>query len=357
MINDFSGILITYKKMKTTTIFSILFLTLISCQSNSNLTLPSLVGDNMVLQQKTDAKIWGKATPGHKIDVSASWKANVQTKAGKDGKWTVVLPTPEAGGPFTITISGKDTSIVIKNVLVGEVWFCSGQSNMEMPLEGWPPVDTIMHSAETISSASIPEIRLFNVQKKISGEPLEECTGRWEVSTPATAKPFSATAYFFGKKLFNELHVPIGLIESAWGGTPSEAWTSSGALEKSGEFISELKAIRESAPLQNEYQSWLDSHKQVELKPGGDDQWKDLSFNDEKVSSADYNDNEWPAMTLPALFEKVMGEFDGAVWFRKKVEIKQDMEGKDLVLSLGPIDDMDRTYFNGELIRINRSQR
>ena len=304
----------------------------------------------MLLQQKTTAKIWGKANPGQKISVSAGWNAEGQAIAGKDGKWSVNLLTPEAGGPYTIKISGKDTTITVKNVLIGEVWFCSGQSNMEMPLAGWPPVDTIMHSSATISAASIPEIRLFNVQKKISDEPIDDCNGRWEVSTPETVRQFSATAYFFGKKLYNELHVPIGLIESAWGGTPSESWTSTRSLENTGEFITELKEIKESAPLQTEYQSWLNTHKQVELKPGGNDQWKDLSFNDENVPSSEFNDGEWPVMTLPTQFEKVIGEFDGAVWFRKKVEIPQSMTGKDLVLSLGPIDDMDRTYFNGELI-------
>ncbi len=339
--------------MRLTTIFFILFLSLISCQKSSNLVLPSLIGDNMVLQQKTDAKIWGKATPGNKIDISASWNVNGQARAGEDGKWNIVLPTPEAGGPYTITISGKDTSVVIKNVLIGEVWFCSGQSNMEMPLEGWPPVDTIMYSASTISSASVSEIRLFNVQKKISGEPLDNCTGKWEVSTPETVRQFSATAYFFGKKLHNELKVPIGLIESAWGGTPSESWTSASSLEKSGEFISELKAIKESAPLQDEYQSWLNSLRQIELKPGGNDQWKDLSFNDENVPSPEFNDNEWPVIYLPSYFEKIIGEFDGAVWFRKKVEINQDMAGKDLVLSLGPVDDMDRIFLNGKLVGAN----
>lgn len=236
--------------MKLTTVFLISFLTLVSCQTSSNLKLPSLIGDNMLLQQKTNAKIWGKANPGRKISVSASWNSSGQAIAGKDGKWEVIIPTPEAGGPFTITISVKDTSVLIKNVLIGEVWFCSGQSNMEMPLAGWPPVDTIMHSSTTIASASIPEIRLFNVQKKISGDPIDECTGKWEVSTPETVKQFSATAYFFGKKLNNELHVPVGLIESAWGGTPSESWTSSESLERTGEFISEIKAIKESAPLQ-----------------------------------------------------------------------------------------------------------
>ncbi|MCX6254252.1 MAG: glycosyl hydrolase family 2, partial [Bacteroidia bacterium] len=339
--------------MKLSALFFFSFLTLISCQNSSNLELPSLIGDNMLLQQKTNAKIWGKAIPGHKISVSSSWNASGQTTTGKDGKWIMNLSTPEAGGPYTITISGRDTSIVIKNVLIGEVWFCSGQSNMEMPLAGWPPVDTIMYSAKTISSASIPEIRLFNVQKKIAGEPIDDCTGRWEVSTPETVQQFSATAYFFGKKLHDELHIPIGLIESAWGGTPAESWISSTALENGGEFISDIKEIKESAPLQAEYQSWLNSLKQLEPKPGGNDQWKDLSFNDENVPSPEFNDNDWPVMALPSQFEKVIGEFDGAVWFRKKVEIPKSMTGKDLVLSLGPIDDMDRTYFNGKLIGSN----
>ena len=269
--------------MKLTTVFLISFLTLVSCQTNSNLKLPSLIGDNMLLQQKTTAKIWGKANPGSKISVSASWNTKGQSIAGKDGKWSVNLLTPEAGGPYTITISGKDTTITVKNVLIGEVWFCSGQSNMEMPLAGWPPIDTIMHSSVTISSASIPEIRLFNVQKKISVIPIDECNGSWEVCSPETVQQFSATAYFFGKKLYNDLHVPVGLIESAWGGTPSESWTSSESLENTGEFISDIKAIKESAPLQAEYQSWLNTHKQLELKPGGNDQWKDLSFNDENI--------------------------------------------------------------------------
>ena len=336
--------------MKLTTVFLILFLTLISCQTNSHLRLPSLIGDDMLLQQKTTARIWGKANPGQKITVSASWKSDGQAIAGKDGKWSLNLNTPEAGGPYIITISAKDTTIAIKNVLIGEVWFCSGQSNMEMPLAGWPPNDTIIHSASTIASASISEIRLFNVQKMISGEPADECTGKWEVSSPASVQQFSATAYFFGKKLHDDLHVPIGLIESAWGGTPSESWTSSESLEKTGEFISEIKAIKESAPLQAEYQKWLNTLKQIELKPAGNDQWKDLSFNDENVQSTEYNDSKWPVMELPTQFERVIGEFDGAVWFRKMVDIPQNMTGKDLTLSLGPIDDMDRTYFNGKLI-------
>jgi len=307
----------------------------------------------MLLQQKTDAKIWGKASPGHKIKVSASWNVNGEAESAENGKWMVILPTPEAGGPYNITVSAKDTTITINNVLIGDVWFCSGQSNMEMPMAGWPPNDTIMHSAKTIQAASIPEIRLFVVQRKVSGEPLEDCDGKWEVSSPESVNQFSATAFFFGKKLYEELHKPIGLIQSAWGGTPSEAWTSGEFLRRENEFIEDVKAIKESAPLVEEYQKWLDGHKQIDVKPAGDDQWKNLGFGDENIPAEGFDDKGWPTISLPKAFESVTGEFDGAVWFRKTVEVPKNMEGKELILSLGPIDDMDITFFNGKYIGSN----
>ena len=337
--------------MKNNGILIILIMILLSCQRTpSNLELPSLISDNMIIQQSSDVKIWGTATPGHKISVVASWDEKASAKTGKDGKWLVSLLSPAAGGPYTMTISGKDTSIVIYEILSGEVWFCSGQSNMEMPLEGWPPVDTVMHSEATIQSAVLPEIRLFNVQRKFSGGPLEDCTGMWEKCDPSTVRQFSATAFFFGKKLYDELHVPVGLIESAWGGTPAESWISSSALESAGEFTDAISSIKESAPLQHEYQMWLEGHEQLETGPSGSDQWKDLNFNDDNVPSVDFDDASWPVMNLPMQFERLTGAFDGAVWFRKKVEIPAGFKGKDLVLSIGPVDDMDRTYFNGTLV-------
>ncbi len=336
--------------MKRAGLLLAILVTLAGCTMGpSNIELPSLIGDNMLLQQKTDIRIWGHASPGYKIDVSASWDATGKAVTGEDGKWSVSLGTPEAGGPYTITISAKDTSLIINNVLIGEVWVCSGQSNMEMPLAGWPPADTVMHSAVTIASAKSPEIRLFNVQRKVAGEPLDECAGIWEICDPSTVSQFSATAYFFGKRLHDDLGIPIGLIQSAWGGTPAEAWMSSGVLENAGEFIPEIKAIKESIPLLAEYQSWLDGHRQLVVPPG-EDQWKNLSFDDENVPLPEFDDSGWPVMKLPGQFETVTGDFDGAVWFRKNVEIPRGMTGKDLILSLGPIDDMDRTYFNGRLV-------
>jgi sialate O-acetylesterase len=335
--------------MRSITSIMLLTLALAGCQKGpSMLKLPSLIGDNMVLQQKTDVQIWGEAARGQKILIAPDWGAEIKTIAGENGKWLVSIPVLQAGGPHSMTITAVDTAISIHNIMFGEVWFCSGQSNMEMPMAGWPPVDTIMYSTRTIASASIPEIRLFNVQRKVSGEPLDDFTGKWEVCTPATVRQFSATAFFFGSRLNRELKVPVGLIESAWGGTPSESWTSSDALEEAGEFVTEIKAIKESAPLQAGYQSWLNEHRKIDIKPAGDDQWKDLSFNDETVPSPDFDDTAWPVMNLPGLFEKNLGEFDGAVWFRKKIEIPADFSGKDLELSLGPVDDMDCTWFNGE---------
>lgn len=338
--------------MKKIATFSLaLALLLTACQNSpSNLHLPSLIGDNMVLQQNTDAKIWGKAGPGQKITVTPGWASATSAKTGDDGNWTALIPTPAAGGPYTITIEAKDTSILINNVLIGEVWFCSGQSNMEMPMAGWPPVDTIMHSAKTIAAATLPDIRLFNVQRKISGVPLDECTGKWMVCSPETVGPFSATAFFFGRKLNQELKVPVGLIESAWGGTPSESWTSAEVLRNAGEFAKEIEDMTAAGPMMADYQTWLDEHSHFEIKPAGNDQWKQLDFGDMALALPGFSDSSWPVMILPGKFENSIGEFDGAVWFRREVEIPRRMAGKDLILSLGPIDDMDCTYFNGETV-------
>lgn len=337
--------------MKKTTILLLFVLLVSACQKGpSNLRLPSILSDNMLLQQKTDATIWGKANPGQKISIAPSWGSEKTAKAGEDGKWSVKVATPEAGGPYKMIITAVDTTITINDILVGEVWVCSGQSNMEMPMQGWPPNDTIMHSTQTIASAALPNIRLFIVTKKVSADPLDDCSGKWEVCNPSTVRPFSATAFFFGKKLHEKLNVPVGLIETAWGGTPSESWTSADMLTNAGEFVKDIAEIKESQPLQAKYQTFLDEHKKLEVKPSGDEQWKNLSFGDEAAAASDFNDSSWPSMSLPQLFENVMGGFDGAVWFRRTVNIPESFKGKDLILSLGPIDDMDCSYFNGKMV-------
>ena len=317
-----------------------------------NLRLSSLIADNMVLQQKTKVTIWGRTSPGQNVNVIASWKASGTAIADKAGKWEVSISTPEAGGPYTINVSDNTNTLVVKNVLIGEVWFCSGQSNMEMPLMGWPPRDTIEHSKTEIAAADNPQIRLFNVQRAMSFDPNENCEGKWEVCNPSSVKSFSAVAYFFGKKLNEKLHIPIGLIESAWGGTPIESWISAESLKNMDEFKATIADLKTASPRWIKYMTWLKNHPIVNIKPGSDiNNWKNLNLQDEQCASQYFDDKEWPSMKLPQYWEQTeIGEFDGVVWFRKNIDIPETMVGKGLKLSLGPIDDMDRTYFNGVLV-------
>src|ERR1035437_5935273 len=150
-------------------IFLFLSVLLIFTSSYPNyLMLPSIFSDNMVLQQKADVTFWGKTVSENRIKISASWGMSAETVASKDGSWITRIKTPKAGGPYQITIQSGDTSIIYKNVLIGEVWICSGQSNMEMPLEGWPPKDTIINSKEEIKNAYNSKIRLFTVSRAVS---------------------------------------------------------------------------------------------------------------------------------------------------------------------------------------------
>ena len=310
--------------------------------------LPAIFGDNMVMQQKTENPIWGKASAGESIEISSSWGEKAIVKAQTNGKWLTKIKTPEAGGPFELKVRGRDTTITFENVLIGEVWLCSGQSNMEMPLMGWPPKDTIKNSAEEIKNANYPEIRLFTVSKAVSVESREDCNGSWEVCTPETAKNFSATAYFFGSELYKELETPIGLIHSSWGGTPAESWVSPQYIGRVDDYADFAANIDKLLSLDSEYNKWLSAHPVI--NPEGEEELagKGVSFSDANCASPDFDDSSWKEMNLPVLWENTeLGVFDGVVWFRKKVDIPQTWKGGDLILELGPIDDIDITYFNG----------
>ncbi|MFA7287721.1 MAG: sialate O-acetylesterase [Melioribacteraceae bacterium] len=225
-----------------------IFLFLFSSLYAQNVKLPAIIGDNMVLQQNSSVPIWGKAKPGSVISISASWGKDVSATTKDDSTWKINIETPPAGGPFQMKInSGKD-SLLINNVLIGEVWFCSGQSNMEMPMIGFLPKDPLQNSKEEIANAVYPLIRLFHVKKNASYVPLDYCGGEWLPCDTSSVKEFSATAYFFGQKLFNELNIPIGLIHASWGGTPAEAWTNKKYLSQFTEFTDSLilKEIQEN---------------------------------------------------------------------------------------------------------------
>ena len=241
-------------------------MTTITAPVFADVKVPSVISDNMVLQQKRKIKLWGWADPGEKIKVKASWQIlfGKSTKADKDGKWKTAIKTPKAGGPYTITIQG-DNKITLNNILVGEVWICSGQSNMEMGMT------QINNTSEEIAQADYPNIRLFNVTNAISAEPLEDVTGSWLLCTPEAVTNhgeyggFSAAAYYFGRRLHKELNVPIGLLNNDWGGTPAEAWTSGRMLLTMPDFAEQVRQISNKDALEKTQPAVIDAHTPTSL--------------------------------------------------------------------------------------------
>jgi len=201
-------------------LFVSLVLVLVSaCVSFANVRLPAIIGDNMVLQQGRKLSVWGWADPGEEVMVSVSWQNMMwAVTADANGQWKFKMNSPKAGGPYKMTISGKNT-ITIENIMVGEVWVCSGQSNMQ-----WS-VERAADAEQEIAAAKYPKIRLFTVERNAAGQPLDNCVGSWARCSSETVGGFSAVAYFFGRHLYKELNVPIGLINTSWGGTRIEPWT------------------------------------------------------------------------------------------------------------------------------------
>jgi len=306
--------------------------------AHAEIKLPAIIGNNMVIQQESKARIWGWAEQGEIVTVTMAGQSAMDTTNAK-GQWEVQIGPFTAGGPHEMAISGKDT-IVLQNVLVGEVWIASGQSNMEWQLQN------SANGAEEVSNANYPQIRLFTVTRAISLKPQEDVVGQWMVCTPDVAGTFSAVAYFFGRELNQALKVPVGLIHSSWGGTTAEAWTSRETLASDTELNSMLdsleQALQNLPAALNKYKElradW--EEKNILQDPGN----KGLELG---YASPDCSDKDWQIMNLPCLWEPAGLLIDGAVWFRKIVEIPESWAGKDLKLKLGPIDDFDITYFNG----------
>ncbi len=302
----------------------------------------------MVLQQKSNVTFWGTFEPTNEVTISSSWGKKTKTNVDKKGNWSARLETPAAGGPYKIEIHSKQHKKIIKNVLIGEVWLASGQSNMEMTLLGWPPNDIVNNAEEEIAKSTNTKIRMFNVEKQISLNPLSTIKGSWKTSTPLETEHFSATAYFFAKELYRNLNVPIGIIHSSWGGSPVESWTS----EKTIDAFDELKKIKQSVKTSGQYaieSNWFSQFDHVSM-PKTDLQWTKLNLNDTLIAKANYNDSKWEEIQLPGNFDNQLngGEFNGAIWFRKNVFI--DELTSDYILTLGAVDDMDETFVNGQKV-------
>ena len=319
-----------------------------SCTKKYDINLAPLFQDNMVLQQQSKVPIWGWAEPHSEINIYTSWNdKTITTKPDSSGKFSTNLETTEAGGPFKIEISSAN-KIVLKNVMLGEVWLCSGQSNMEMPMKGWLPNDTITNSEKEISEANFPNIRLFNVSREISLSPKENNGGSWKIFNPENAADFSAVAYFFAKNLIWELDVPIGLIQSTWGGTPVESWIPIEYAEKVERFTNIAADIKTEEKIKLKYQQWIQGMKKYDLSNLPYSEMNGfMDSNLPLFSNFDEGDEAWEKHEIPKAFETEFGNIDAIVWYRKEFTFNGDISKKGYKLFLGAIDDLDATYLNG----------
>ena len=331
----------------------LIFLLLTAAASaDAKVNLQPLFSSNMVLQQQTQAPIWGEAMAGKTVTVVTSWdNISYQTKADSQGRWRVKVKTPAAGGTYRITISdGKPT--VLDNVMIGEVWICSGQSNMEMMMKD------IKNSKEEIAAtASHPNIRLLKVERETSRAPLDRFHApgeSWQVSSPEWAEEFSAVAFFFGREIEKYRNVPVGLIETCWGGTDAKSWTSHDFIEQLPDFNHEANNLDSvfhaysdlDQVYKNDWQRWFGDAAVTEAKANADMNGDILAW-----TAPSYDDTGWFDVSLPGFSEEPqLVNYDGMYWLRKSFDIPARWRGKALKLNMGMVDDHDQTFFNGKMI-------
>jgi sialate O-acetylesterase len=293
---------------------------------------------NMVLQQGQENPIWGWADKGEKITISFAGKL-ITVRADKTGKWSAKLPALQYGGPYEMLIKGKNT-IQFDNILIGEVWICSGQSNMEWQLSNTD------HANTEIASARYPDIRLFTVEKKVAQTPVADLDqGEWLACTPETASSFSAVGYFFGRSLNMDLKVPIGLIHTSWGGTVAETWTSSQTIESDPDFKDKLKELAGFDMIRYKEQKLAALKALLKEVPT-----KDAGLVNGIAVFADPTlvDANWAEISPNQIWEESgYTAIDGIAWYRKTIELTADQAKAALELSLGTIDDNDITWING----------
>ncbi|RYU95080.1 sialate O-acetylesterase [Emticicia agri] len=318
-------------------------LLLITLPAYSEVKLPRLVSDGMVLQQNAKVQLWGWAKAGEAITLQFN-NQTYHTKTATDGKWQLTILTKKAGGPYEMTISGEN-QLKVKDILLGEVWVCSGQSNMVLPMERVKE-----KYADVIAKTNNPLIRHFFIPTRYNfNQPLEDFqSGKWEAATPENIMRFTATGYFFARKLFDKYQVPIGLINASVGGTPVEAWISEDGLKAFPQYLSLTRQVKDSAYV-----------NQVRRTEGAiTSQWySNLRKNDagmngpKKWFENDYDASAWPTMTLPNFWEDAgLKNTNGVVWFRKEIEVPESMTGKVAKFYLGRIVDSDSVYVNGKFV-------
>jgi sialate O-acetylesterase len=325
------------KQLKPTAILIIFFF----CHSltYAQLRLPRIFSNDMILQREAAIPVWGTANAGIPIKVELGGKL-IKTVAGKDGKWSLKLAAMKAGGPFTMSVFEGDKStpeIMFKNVLIGDVWLASGQSNME-----WQVQQSNNAQAE-IRNANYPKIRFFQVPHKIQVLPQDTLPGgSWVIMDSAGVKNASAVAFFFAKDLHKDLNVPIGIVQSTWGGTPVEAWTSREALLTSA--ISGNKVISNDTIKPSHFiKDSLDLVRFWEIV------YHPQNNMDITIPKNDYNDSQWSEVKMPVTLKDMNIPFyEGMVWLRKTISLPSYMKGKDLTIHLGQPEMNYSLYFNGK---------
>lgn len=307
--------------------------------SQAQMSLPAIISDNMVLQRSASTPIWGRAAPGRKVVVRFE-KVVGETTADAQGNWRVNLDLSKVAatpGDLVIEAGEKRT---IRNVITGEVWLCSGQSNMEMAVGG------CMNAASEEASANYPAIREFTVSHKIANTPSHDMNGAWVVTTPATVGNFSAVAYFFGRDIHRQIHQPVGLINSSYGGTDAESWTSDEALMGDARYRKGIElrklAFRDAAAAHAKFKEETIEWMRDNLPP------YDVNDGVKMGMAAVATDvKSWQTMDLPQAWQAAGVKHNGVVWFRREIEVPADWAGKPAVLELGRVDDVDYTFVNG----------
>ncbi len=303
----------------------------------ANVRLPQVLSSNMVIQRNMEIRIWGWADKGEKVSVEFAGKT-LKARADKNGEWMVTFPPMKEGGPYSLNVTGKN-KVVLDNILMGDVWICSGQSNMEFQLH------RAKDAVNEIAKADYPEIRLLNIPNNLQLSTVDDVPETsWMICTPENVENFSAVGYFFGRDIQKEVGVPVGLISTNWGGTNVEAWTSK-------DYITTVEEFRHS--LDDVDQNTFDNLKikQEEVIAG---LMKEFEISDNTGGKpADYSAENidmslWKEMKVPGYWERRnLPGVDGTVWFRTSFELPASASEKEAVLNLGKIDDSDYTFVNG----------
>jgi sialate O-acetylesterase len=292
-----------------------------------------IFGDNMVLQRGKPDAIWGWSNPGDTVRVQIG--DNTATAiASSDRRWQVKIQPPAPGGPYTVKIAGYQ-SVELHNVLVGDVWLCGGQSNMGLPLR------FTKNAEDEIKAASYPDIRFFTVEGHPAYHPVDVIEGNWHAVSPETASQISAVAYYFARKVQQEIHVPIGLVVDSVGGSPAEAWASAAALHPLHDFdipLAELDRLNaENAPPYGNYvMHWYDQYD-----IGQKNHW----------AAPDFDDSRWKPVQIPGGFTELgVPDTPALAWFRKKITLPDPLPSGRAMLYLGEIERMDTVYINGNFV-------